>query len=52
MTAVLMLAKAGYFGSNPVEIYKSPVNIVMNIYHYETFLREYESTYYELNKGK
>lgn len=48
----MALAKAGYFSGNPLTIYKTPVDIVMDTYHYEVFTREYESTLFELNKEK
>lgn len=44
------LAKAGYFGGNPENVYNARVDIVLDVYHYEQFTRDYESTYYELNK--
>lgn len=45
------LAKAGFFGGNPHQVYQTPVDIVFDAYHYEMFTREYESTHYELNKN-
>lgn len=45
-----MLAKAGWFNGNPCEIDKSPVDEVINAYHYEIFCRNYEQTAIELNK--
>lgn len=46
-----MLAKSGYFNSNPETIYSTRVDYVMNCYHYEIFTREYENTMIELNKN-
>lgn len=46
------LAKAGWYAANPNIIYHTPVDKVMSSYHFEIFSREYESAYYELNKGK
>lgn len=41
------------FGSNPDIVLKAPVDIVIKAYHYEQFVREYETTFTELNsKGK
>lgn len=45
-----LLAKTGYFGGNPQIILNSPIDIVLQTYQYEIFTREYEETYYELNK--
>lgn len=47
---VFMLAKSGYFNSNPETIYSTRVDYVMKCYHYEIFTREYENTMIELNK--
>lgn len=46
----VILAKAGYFNGNPCIVLNAPVDIVLNTYHYEMFTREYERTFYELNK--
>ena len=45
-----MLAKSGYFGGNPQTVLTTPVDIVLQTYQYEMFTREYEETYYEINK--
>jgi hypothetical protein len=45
-----MLAKAGWWGSNPTRILNAPVDEVINAYHYEIFTREFEQTYIELNR--
>nr|DAT18304.1 MAG TPA: hypothetical protein [Caudoviricetes sp.] len=45
------MAKSGWFGGNPHTIYNSPVDTVIDAYNFELFSREYESTFYELNKG-
>lgn len=47
-----MLADEGYWCGNPELIWNAPVNSVLEAYHYKTFLRDYESTFYELNKEK
>lgn len=46
------LAKAGYFGGNPQTVYEAPVDVVLDVYNYEQFTGQYESTYYEMNKQK
>lgn len=48
----LILAKSGYFNSNPEVVMNTPIDIVMQTYHYEMFCRQYEETSYELNKEK
>lgn len=45
-----MLAKAGWFNGNPSAIDNTPVDEVINAYHYEIFCREYEMTEFELNR--
>lgn len=45
-----MLAKAGYWGANPCEIWNAPVNEVIEQYFYEMYIRDYEIADYELNK--
>lgn len=45
-----MLAKAGWWGSNPTRIFNAPADEVINAYHYEIFTREFEQTYIELNR--
>lgn len=47
---VYMLAKAGWWNSSPSAIFNAPIDEVINAYHYEIFTREYEQTYFELNK--
>lgn len=47
-----MLAFEGGWGGNPELIWRAPVNRVLEAYYYKTFQREYESTFYELNKEK
>ena len=49
---IYLLAKANWFGGNPVEIENAPVDKVINAYHFEIYSREYESTYIELNKAE
>ena len=44
------LAKSGYFAGNPDVVLNTPIDIVLHTYHYEMFTRDYETTYYELNK--
>lgn len=54
-TIALTLAKTGWFGGNPQNVYEAPVDVVFEAYHYEIFTRDYENTYTELNsqhKGK
>lgn len=46
------LAKSGWYGGNPENVYNSPVDVVINSYHFEIYSREYESTYIELNKAE
>lgn len=46
------LAKANLFGGNPETVLNARCDIVMNQYHHEMFTRDYEETYYELNKEK
>jgi hypothetical protein len=47
----LTLAKSGLFGSNPQTVLESPVDIVMQAYHFNNFMQDYEETSIELNKG-
>lgn len=46
------LAKSGLYGGNPDIIYNSRVDRVIDLYHYNNFIKEYETTFYELNKEK
>lgn len=48
----LTLAKSGLFGGNPQTVLNTPVDIVLEAYHYEAFCKVYEDTYLELNKPK
>ena len=47
-----MLAKAGYYNGNIEYVYNSKVDNVLETYHYEMFMREYERVFVELNKPK
>ena len=47
---VYLLAKAGWWGSNPSAIHNAPCDEVINAYHYEIFTREYEETSIILNR--
>lgn len=49
---VYTLAKAGWFGGNPSTVYSTPIDIVFDAYYFEIMSRDYESTYFELNKEK
>lgn len=48
----LTLAKAGFYGGSPDNVYNARVDLVMQTYHYELFMRDFESTYHEINKKK
>jgi hypothetical protein len=43
------LAKLGYYGGNPDSILNAPIDIVVNILHYEQYEQDYEGAYIELN---
>lgn len=45
-----MLAKAGWWNSDPSAISNAPADDVLNAYDYEMFCRDYEITEFELNK--
>jgi len=36
------LAKSGYFGGDPHRVLHSPIDIVMNVIHFERFEYDYE----------
>lgn len=46
----MTLAKSGYYGGNPENVFMASCDIVMKTYHYEMYTRQYEATYIELNK--
>ena len=48
----MTLAKSGYYAGNPDYIYASDVQTVIDTYQYEMFMRDYETTYHELNTRK
>lgn len=45
------LAKAGYYGGDPEQILNAPVSIIIKLLNFQVFENEYESAYYDLNKG-
>ena len=52
MAIAMPLAKSGFFNGNPQTILNSPVDIVMQTYHYEMFVKNYEETVNEMNKER
>lgn len=46
----MRLAKQGYFGGDPQKILDAPIDIVLDIMHYEAFESDYMQVYDELNK--
>ena len=44
------IAKQGYFNGDPIKVLKAPVNIVINIIHFEVKQNEYETYVMEMNK--
>jgi len=44
------LASQGAFCGNPVTIWQSPVDIVMDMYNYRSFEEDFKNSYFELNK--
>jgi hypothetical protein len=48
----LKLAKAGYCGGDPERILMMRADFVIEALHYETFIHDYETTYYEMNRGE
>jgi hypothetical protein len=46
----MRLAKAGYYGGDPVKVLHAPVNVVIDILNYERFESEYEKAFELLNK--
>lgn len=49
MIIALTLAKSGFYGGNPEAVLNSRVDLVVQAYHYEMFLRQLETTFTELN---
>jgi len=46
----MFLAKAKMFGGNPDTVLNTPVDIVIQAYHFSEFMKIYEDTSIELNK--
>ena len=46
----MTLAKSGMYNGNPQTVLESPVDIVMQSYHFNNFMQDYEETSIELNK--
>lgn len=46
----MRLAKAGYFGGDPVAVMNAPVDVVQSILDYEIFEGDYKAEYAELNR--
>ncbi len=44
------IAKGGYFGGDPGQVRKAPIDDVFRILDYENFLSDYEFTEYKLNE--
>lgn len=40
----MSLASKGLFGGNPLNVYNTPIDIVMLQYNYMVFMNEYEET--------
>ena len=47
-----VLAKAGYFGGNPLTVLNTDGGIVLDTYNYEIFCRQYDTALNVLNKVK
>ena len=53
MLIACKVAKAGYYGGDVDKIlYEVPYDLVLNAFHYENFINDYEATYFELNKPR
>lgn len=52
MFAACWLAKAGYYGGDPVAVAQAPADVIQSIVEYEAFEGEYQDAYVELNKEK
>lgn len=48
----MTLVKSGYYNGNPDYVYASNVETVMNTFHYELYMREFETTFQEMNTTK
>jgi hypothetical protein len=49
---VMSVCKSGWYGGNPSLAYQAPIDEVFNAFHFDNACKDYEHTYYELNKGK
>jgi len=47
----LRLAKAGYCGGDPSKVLEMRADLALAAIQYETFTRDYEAAFIELNKG-
>jgi hypothetical protein len=47
-----MLARAGWYNSDPSTVEAAPVDKVIKSYYYELFCRDYEKASIELNREK
>ena len=47
---VFSLARKGYWGGNPTEIWNAPVEDVINAYNYEAFIVTYQETEMLINE--
>lgn len=50
LAIALRLAKAGYMGGDPQRVSGAPVDVVVSMLHYESFLGEYERTWVQMNR--
>lgn len=46
----LTLAKAGLFGGNPYTVLNTPVDIVIQAFHFNNFMQDYEEASIQLNR--
>lgn len=46
----MTLAKGGMYGGNPETVLNTPVDIVIQSYHFTNFIQDYEEASIELNK--
>ena len=49
---IYTLTKAGWFGGNPSTAYDCPIDELFNAFYYEMMTRDFEATYFEMNKAK
>jgi hypothetical protein len=47
----LRLARQGYYGGDPERVLQAPSDMVLAAAEYEGFLSDYETAYYDLNRG-